>query len=197
MSFSSSTTCLSKDVRQSFLRHHAETTVRVRAFCCLSSSIMSTPSWMAHVRERSPRRRAHRLEFCLLRGLIAAWLACCCMAGGISIYYLVCIIFKMWLFTTGSPKLKIPFGVGCGGVHGHEGQFRSSGGTWRHRERWNTVGGAAVTPCMDQAARARVLCASRSGREGSNSALHLPSALPARRGGSATQRLLGLTRSLD
>ncbi len=159
---------------------------------CLPASRLLPPEWRMYA-SGAP----NRLEFCMLRGLIAAWLACCCMAGGISIYYLVCIIFKMCLFTTGSPKLKIPFGVGCGGVRSHEGQFRSSGGTWRHRERWNTVGGAAVTPCMDQAARARVLCASRSGREGSNSALHLPSALPARRGGSATQRLLGLTRSLD
>lgn len=58
-------------------------------------------------------------------------------------------------------------------------------------------GFTAVAPCLDWAARARVSHASRSGREGSNSALHLPSALPARRGGSATQRLLGLTRSLD
>ncbi len=96
---------------------------------------------MAHVRERSQQRRARRLEFCMLRGLIAAWLACCCMAGGISIYYLVWIIFKMCLFTTGSPKFKTPFGVGCGGVHGHEGQFRSGGGTWRNGERWNMGGG--------------------------------------------------------
>lgn len=54
-----------------------------------------------------------------------------------------------------------------------------------------------VAPCPDRAARARVPHASRTGREGSNSALHLPSALAARRGGSATRCLLGLTRSLD
>lgn len=46
--------------------------------------------------------------------------------------------------------------------------------------------GTLVAPCPDQAARARVLHALRTGKEGSNSELHLPSALAAQRGGSAT-----------